>query len=129
MSTPKPLHLERPNVTLKTRSKKIQISRWHTPGWRTPTSTWALTGDLAPDRAYRSAKEALAKALQLDDSIGEAYDTLGALSWRFDWDWNAADREFNRAIALAPSYSCAHEDRAVFSGHYRPARRSSGRDR
>ena len=70
----------------------------------------AFTGDLTMDRAYRSAKEALAKALQLDDSIGEAYDTLGALSWRFDWDWNAADREFNRAIALAPSYSCAHED-------------------
>jgi TolB-like protein/DNA-binding winged helix-turn-helix (wHTH) protein/Flp pilus assembly protein TadD len=74
----------------------------------------ALAGDLASDRAYRSAKEALAKARQLDDSIGEAYDTLGVLSWRFDWDWNAADREFNRAIALAPSYSCAHEDRAMF---------------
>jgi tetratricopeptide (TPR) repeat protein len=36
------------------------------------------------------------------------------LSWRFDWDWDAAEREFNRAIALAPSYSCAHEDRAIF---------------
>jgi tetratricopeptide (TPR) repeat protein len=32
----------------------------------------------------------------------------------FDWDWDTADREFNRAIALAPSYSCAHEDRATF---------------
>ena len=52
--------------------------------------------------------------MELDDSIGEAYDTLGALSSEFDWDWEAADREFNRAIALAPSYSCAHEDRAVF---------------
>ena len=36
------------------------------------------------------------------------------MCWEFDWDWNAADREFNRAIALAPSYSCAHEDRAIF---------------
>ena len=74
----------------------------------------ALAGALSRDQAYRSAKEAIAKALNLDDSIGEAYDTLGVLSWRFDWDWNAADREFNRAIALAPSYSCAHEDRAAF---------------
>ena len=41
----------------------------------------------------------LAKALQLDDSIGEAHDTLGALSSFFDWDWETADREFNRAIA------------------------------
>jgi TolB-like protein/DNA-binding winged helix-turn-helix (wHTH) protein/Flp pilus assembly protein TadD len=71
-------------------------------------------GQLSPDRAYRSAKEALRKALELDDSIGEAHDTLGLLSWRFEWDWDAAEREFNQAIALAPSYSCAHEDRAIF---------------
>ena len=76
----------------------------------------AFAGALQKDQAYQSAKEALAKALELDDSIGEAYDTLGLLSWRFDWDWDAADREFNRAIALAPSYSCAHEDRAMFLG-------------
>ena len=76
----------------------------------------AYSGALQRDQVYRSAKEALAKALELDDSIGEVHDTLGALSWHFDWDWDAADREFNRAIALAPSYSCAHEDRAMFLG-------------
>ncbi|HXE32406.1 MAG TPA: winged helix-turn-helix domain-containing protein [Verrucomicrobiae bacterium] len=74
----------------------------------------AFTGVLQKDPAYRSAKEALAKATQLDDTIGEAHDTLGVLSWQFDWDRDAAEREFNRAIALAPSYSCAHEDRAIF---------------
>jgi TolB-like protein/DNA-binding winged helix-turn-helix (wHTH) protein/Tfp pilus assembly protein PilF len=76
----------------------------------------AFAGALQKDTAYRSAKEALATAVQLDDTIGEAHDTLGVLSWRFDWDWDAAEREFNRAIALAPSYSCAHEDRAIFLG-------------
>lgn len=76
----------------------------------------AYSGALQRDTAYRSAKEALAKAQELDDSIGEAHDTLGVLSWRFDWNWDAAEREFNRAIALAPSYSCAHEDRAIFLG-------------
>ena len=73
----------------------------------------AFTGALPKEPAYRSAKEELAKAMALDDGIGEAYDALGALNWRFDWDWDAADRAFNRAIALAPSYSCAHEDRAL----------------
>ncbi len=68
----------------------------------------------SPDRAYRAAKEALRKAVELDDSIGEAHDTLGLLSWRFEWNWDDAEREFNRAIALAPSYSCAHEDRAEY---------------
>jgi tetratricopeptide (TPR) repeat protein len=44
----------------------------------------ALFGHLSPELAYRSAKEALRKALELDDSIGEAHDTLGTLSWRFE---------------------------------------------
>ena len=74
----------------------------------------AFAGALPKDSAYRAAKQALAKAQQLDDSIGEIHDTLGVLSWNFDWDFDTADREFNRAIALAPSYSCAHEDRAIF---------------
>jgi TolB-like protein/DNA-binding winged helix-turn-helix (wHTH) protein/Tfp pilus assembly protein PilF len=74
----------------------------------------AYAGALQKDLAYRSAKYALSTALQLDESIGEAHDTLGALSSFFDWDWETADREFNRAIALAPSYSCVHEDRAIF---------------
>ena len=74
----------------------------------------AFAGALPRDQAYRSAKGALAKAVAMDDSIGEAHDTLGLLSSEFDWDWDTADREFSRAIALAPSYSCAHEDRATF---------------
>jgi TolB-like protein/DNA-binding winged helix-turn-helix (wHTH) protein/Flp pilus assembly protein TadD len=74
----------------------------------------AFSGALQKHPAYQSAKQALAKALQLDDTIGEAHDTLGVLNWQFDWDRDAAEREFNRAIALAPSYSCAHEDRAIF---------------
>jgi TolB-like protein/DNA-binding winged helix-turn-helix (wHTH) protein/Flp pilus assembly protein TadD len=74
----------------------------------------AFFRQLSPEAAYKPAKEALRKALELDDSIGEAHDTLGLLSWRAEWNWNAAEREFNQAIALAPSYSCAHEDRAVY---------------
>jgi len=74
----------------------------------------AFSGALQKESAYHSAKQMLTKALELDDTIGEAHDTLGVLYWQFDWDWEAAEREFNRAIALAPSYSCAHEDRAIF---------------
>jgi len=54
----------------------------------------AFYGGMSPAAAYKSAEEALRHALQLDDSIGEVYDTLGSLSWRFEWDWNAAERNF-----------------------------------
>jgi TolB-like protein/DNA-binding winged helix-turn-helix (wHTH) protein/Flp pilus assembly protein TadD len=76
----------------------------------------AIFRQMSRDSAYVSAKEALRKAVELDDSIGEVHDTLGVLSWRFDWNWDAAEQEFDRAIKLAPSYSCAHEDRANFLG-------------
>jgi TolB-like protein/DNA-binding winged helix-turn-helix (wHTH) protein/Flp pilus assembly protein TadD len=71
---------------------------------------------LSPELAERSAEEAVRKALELDDSIGEAHDTLALLNWRYKGNWDTAEREFNRAIALAPGYSCAHEDRAIYLG-------------
>lgn len=74
----------------------------------------AIFRQMPAPEAYRSAKEAIRKALELDDSIGEVHDTLGLLTWRYDWDMASAEKEFNQAIALAPSYSCAHEDRALY---------------
>jgi TolB-like protein/DNA-binding winged helix-turn-helix (wHTH) protein/Flp pilus assembly protein TadD len=69
---------------------------------------------LSPAAAYKPAKDALRKALEMDDSIGEAHDTLGSLSWRHEWDGAATEREFKRAIALAPNYACAHADLANY---------------
>jgi TolB-like protein/DNA-binding winged helix-turn-helix (wHTH) protein/Tfp pilus assembly protein PilF len=74
----------------------------------------ALFHYVPEDAGLHFALDALHKALQLDDSMGEAHDTLGVFSWRRDWDLGAAERELDRAIALAPSYPCAHEDRAEF---------------
>jgi len=74
----------------------------------------AMFRQMSPESAYRFAEEADRHALALDDSIGEIHDTLAVLSWRYNWDWDATEREFNQAIALAPSYICAHEDRAEY---------------
>jgi TolB-like protein/DNA-binding winged helix-turn-helix (wHTH) protein/tetratricopeptide (TPR) repeat protein len=74
----------------------------------------ALFRQVPQEAAFQSAHDALRKAIQLDDSIGEVHDTLGTIGWRHDWNWGEAEREFNQAIATAPSYSCAHEDRAQF---------------
>jgi len=71
-------------------------------------------GQISPEEGYKLAKEANRKALELDPNNGEAYDVLGVLNWHADLDWNAADRAFSRSLTLAPSYSCAHEDRAMF---------------
>jgi len=72
----------------------------------------ALFHHVPEESGLQSALEAIHKAIQLDDTIGEPHDTLGMIDWRHDWNWGAAERELDRAIALAPSYPCAHEDRA-----------------
>ncbi|MGA7245344.1 MAG: tetratricopeptide repeat protein, partial [Terracidiphilus sp.] len=64
--------------------------------------------------AYRPAEAAILKAIELDNSIGEAHDVLALMRWRFDWDWKGAEEEFESAIALAPNYDCAHSDRSNY---------------
>jgi len=66
------------------------------------------------EAAIQSAHDALRKAAQLDDSVGEIHDTLGTISWQHDWNWIEAERQYDQASATAPSYPCAHEDRAGF---------------
>src|SRR5262249_40005790 len=71
-------------------------------------------GRISAAEAFRLASEAIHKALELDPNNGEAYDALGALKWRAEFDWKAADEAFSKGIVLSPSYSCVHEDRAMF---------------
>jgi Flp pilus assembly protein TadD len=48
------------------------------------------------------------KALAIDDTLAEAHTSLGYIQTMYDWDWLGAEREFQRAIALNPSYAEAH---------------------
>ena len=74
----------------------------------------AYAGALPRDLAYRSAKDALSQSTGTGRQHRRSLRHPRRAEFVFDWDWDTADREFKRAIALAPSYSCAHEDRAIF---------------
>src|SRR5579864_3733419 len=58
---------------------------------------------LSPQEAEVHASEALRKALELDETLGEAHSILGWLSWRFEWNWPIAEREFKYALELNPN--------------------------
>ena len=75
--------------------------------------TYALLGDwqyavMTAKEALPKAKAAAIKALELDDNLGEAHNSLAFCLDGFDWDFAAAEKEFRRAIELNPSYATAH---------------------
>ncbi len=55
------------------------------------------------------AKDALLRALELDNEIAEAYAALGFVRTWYDRDWAGAEQAFKRAIELNPNYAPAHQ--------------------
>jgi tetratricopeptide (TPR) repeat protein len=75
--------------------------------------TYALLGDwqyavMTPKEALPKAKAAALKALELDENLSEAHTSLAFCLEGFDWNWDAAEKEFQRAIELNPGYATAH---------------------
>jgi tetratricopeptide (TPR) repeat protein len=71
-------------------------------------------GNLPPHQTYPKARDAAKKAIEIDDTIGEAHATLASIHTFYDWDWEAAEREFNRAVELAPNSSYARLDYSLY---------------
>jgi serine/threonine-protein kinase len=55
------------------------------------------------------AKAEARKAIELDDTLAEARTSLAWVTFIYDWDWPAADREFSRAVSLNPRYATARQ--------------------
>ena len=67
----------------------------------------AFYGFRRPNDVMPRAKVAAERALALDDTIAEAHTSMGMIHWLYEWNWAAAERELQRAIALNPRYTVA----------------------
>ena len=63
---------------------------------------------MSPGDCLPRAKEAAAKAIQLDHSLAEVYTTLAFLSGFYDWNWPEARKNFQKALDINPNYGPAH---------------------
>jgi TolB-like protein/Tfp pilus assembly protein PilF len=65
--------------------------------------------DVAPGTdSMPQAKAAALRALAIDDSLAEAHTALGFYFSNYEWDRDASEKEYRRAIELNPNYATAH---------------------
>ena len=65
-------------------------------------------GDLPARDAFPKAKAAALRALEIDAGLAEAHSSLGFVRLWHDWDPQAAEQDFRRAIELNPRYAPAY---------------------
>jgi len=70
-------------------------------------------GALSPKEASPLAKKAVERALEIDETLGDAHTILGYIELYFNWDWQRAEVEFKRGIELSPNSAQAHADYSV----------------
>ena len=67
-----------------------------------------LLGDVPPREAFLEMKQAALKALEKDNTLGEAHGYLAVAWLHYDLDWTEAEKEFKRALELNPSLAMIH---------------------
>jgi adenylate cyclase len=66
-------------------------------------------GLLPPEEKWAKMEEDMAKkALELDPTLGEAYNPLAAAKLYFHRDWPAAEGDFRRGFELSPNFAEMH---------------------
>lgn len=68
---------------------------------------------ISPSEVNERAKSAAKRALEIDDSLAEAHASLAGV-YHNEWTWQAAEREFQRAIDLNPNYATARHWYSIY---------------
>jgi TolB-like protein/Tfp pilus assembly protein PilF len=81
-------------------------------GFADALATPAHGGMMPTTKVFPAAKGFVKRALELDPELAEAHDFLARIHFTYDWDWEAAEREFRHSIRLNAGYPDVH---VVFS--------------
>jgi TolB-like protein/DNA-binding winged helix-turn-helix (wHTH) protein len=68
----------------------------------------SISGQAPPQQIKNDVEVASRKALELDDALPEAHNSMAARYLFLDWNWKLADAESRRAIDLNPQFAEAY---------------------
>lgn len=92
-------------------SNAVAIDPKYAAGYAQLASAYNLMGQYSwmdPKNARSQAWAAAEQALSLDPTQAQAHEALGFSQWYYNWDPDAAEGEFRKAIALDPRNVDAH---------------------
>lgn len=69
---------------------------------------------MQPQEKYPKAKAAAVKALEIDGTLAEPHAALARAIFEYDWNFAAAEKEYQLAISTNPNYATAHQFYALF---------------
>ena len=87
-------------------TRSLALDSTFAPAWASVAMTHALAiffQMAQPDSARTAAEQAAARALALDDRLGDALIARGMARFLVDWDFAGAEAEFKRGLERNPS--------------------------
>ena len=91
--------------------RALEADPMYAPAWAGMASCYANCGYfkfLPPKEAFSKARAAAQRAIDIDEMLAEGHTSMALVYLFHDWDWQAADRSFRRAIELDPNSVDAH---------------------
>jgi TolB-like protein/tetratricopeptide (TPR) repeat protein len=89
----------------------VELDPGFSQAWAALADTYVLLPEYGVGSVSESiplAREATQRALAIDPDSARALTTSGYYKASFDYDWDGANRDFAKAIALEPGYATAH---------------------
>jgi len=108
------------NAAIEEFKRAIELDSAYAPAYVGLADSYIVLGNFGtypPRDIAPAAKAAALRALEIDDTLGEAHASLAQIKFNYDWDWLGAERAYLKAIELRPSYATAHHWFALHLAH------------
>jgi serine/threonine-protein kinase len=97
--------------------ESIEADPLYAPAYAGLGNSYLMLGSydaLPPHDAFPKAQAAATEALELDETLAEAHACLAYVSLLYEWDWEAAEAGYLKALSLDPNYALGHMWYAIF---------------
>lgn len=97
--------------------KAVDLDPGYAPAYVALGEVYAGLGEyrwLAPKESFPQASQYLRQALELDAENCGAHQILAGVHWRYDWNWQATEREYAAGLGVCPNSVDLHWDYAMY---------------